>query len=47
MLDLADETHARILQASTSVVYGDPVVHPQREDYWGNVNPIGLRSCYD
>ena len=47
MLDLADETHARILQASTSEVYGDPVVHPQREDYWGNVNPIGLRSCYD
>ncbi len=47
MLDLADETKARILQASTSEVYGDPVVHPQREDYWGNVNPIGLRSCYD
>ena len=47
MLDLADETRARILQASTSEVYGDPFVHPQREDYWGNVNPIGLRSCYD
>ena len=47
MLDLADETKARILQASTSEVYGDPIVHPQREDYWGNVNPIGLRSCYD
>ena len=47
MLDLADETKARILQASTSEVYGDPNVHPQREDYWGNVNPIGLRSCYD
>lgn len=47
MLDLADETKARILQASTSEVYGDPTVHPQREDYWGNVNPIGLRSCYD
>lgn len=47
MLDLADETHARMLQASTSEVYGDPIVHPQKEDYWGNVNPIGLRSCYD
>lgn len=47
MLDLADETKARILQASTSEVYGDPTIHPQREDYWGNVNPIGLRSCYD
>lgn len=47
MLDLADETKARILQASTSEVYGDPIVHPQREDYWGNVNPIGVRSCYD
>ena len=47
MLDLADETHARILQASTSEVYGDPTVHPQKETYWGNVNPIGLRSCYD
>jgi UDP-glucuronate decarboxylase len=39
--------HARILQASTSEVYGDPLIHPQREEYWGNVNPIGLRSCYD
>ena len=47
MLDLADETKARILQASTSEVYGDPTVHPQKETYWGNVNPIGLRSCYD
>lgn len=47
MLDLADETKARILQASTSEVYGDPIVHPQREDYRGNVNPIGIRSCYD
>lgn len=47
MLDLADETKARILQASTSEVYGDPIVHPQKEEYWGNVNPIGVRSCYD
>ena len=47
MLDLADETKARILQASTSEVYGDPTIHPQKETYWGNVNPIGLRSCYD
>lgn len=47
MLDLADETKARILQASTSEVYGDPIVHPQKETYWGNVNPIGIRSCYD
>jgi UDP-glucuronate decarboxylase len=47
MLELAKRTRARILQASTSEVYGDPTVHPQREDYWGNVNPIGLRSCYD
>ncbi len=47
MLDLADETKAKILQASTSEVYGDPIVHPQKETYWGNVNPIGLRSCYD
>ncbi|MDR2468823.1 MAG: SDR family oxidoreductase [Spirochaetaceae bacterium] len=47
MLGLAKRLHARILQASTSEVYGDPVVHPQTEDYWGNVNPIGLRSCYD
>ncbi len=47
MLGLAKRTKARILQASTSEVYGDPHVHPQREDYWGNVNPIGPRSCYD
>jgi len=47
MLNLAKETGARILQASTSEVYGDPVIHPQREDYWGHVNPIGIRSCYD
>jgi len=47
MLGLAKRTGARILQASTSEVYGDPEVHPQREDYWGNVNPIGIRSCYD
>lgn len=47
MLDLASETKARVLQASTSEVYGDPLVHPQKEEYWGNVNTIGLRSCYD
>lgn len=47
MLGLAKRLGARILQASTSEVYGDPVVHPQTEDYWGNVNPIGSRSCYD
>ncbi len=47
MLGLAKRLRARILQASTSEVYGDPVVHPQTEDYWGNVNPIGFRSCYD
>ncbi len=47
MLGLAKRTHARILQASTSEVYGDPSVHPQPEAYWGNVNPIGPRSCYD
>jgi UDP-glucuronate decarboxylase len=47
MLGLAKRTSARIFQASTSEVYGDPVVHPQTEDYWGNVNPIGIRSCYD
>ncbi len=47
MLGLAKRLRIRILQASTSEVYGDPVVHPQAEDYWGNVNPIGLRSCYD
>jgi UDP-glucuronate decarboxylase len=47
MLGLAKRLRARILQASTSEVYGDPSVHPQSEDYWGHVNPIGLRSCYD
>ena len=47
MLGMAKRVKARILQASTSEVYGDPEIHPQTEDYWGNVNPIGLRSCYD
>lgn len=47
MLGLAKRTGAKILQASTSEVYGDPEIHPQTEDYWGNVNPIGIRSCYD
>ena len=47
MLALANRVKARILQASTSEVYGDPEMHPQREDYWGRVNPIGPRSCYD
>ena len=47
MLGLAKRTRAKILQASTSEVYGDPEMHPQREEYWGNVNPIGIRSCYD
>ncbi|NCA75956.1 MAG: SDR family oxidoreductase [Alphaproteobacteria bacterium] len=47
MLGLAKRTKARILQASTSEVYGDPEVHPQVENYWGHVNPIGIRSCYD
>ena len=47
MLGLAKRIRARILQASTSEVYGDPEVHPQQEDYWGHVNPIGPRSCYD
>jgi UDP-glucuronate decarboxylase len=47
MLGLAKRINAKILQASTSEVYGDPVVHPQEESYWGNVNPIGIRSCYD
>jgi UDP-glucuronate decarboxylase len=47
MLGLAKRVKAKILQASTSEVYGDPTVHPQREDYWGHVNPIGPRSCYD
>jgi UDP-glucuronate decarboxylase len=47
MLGLAKRVKAKLLQASTSEVYGDPVVHPQPEEYWGNVNPVGLRSCYD
>ena len=47
MLGLAKRVHAKILQASTSEVYGDPEVHPQSENYWGRVNPIGIRSCYD
>ena len=47
MLGLAKRVKAKILQASTSEVYGDPTMHPQREEYWGNVNPIGIRSCYD
>lgn len=47
MLGLAKRVKATILQASTSEVYGDPMIHPQKEEYWGNVNPIGIRSCYD
>lgn len=47
ILELAQKTNAKVFQASTSEVYGDPLVHPQRECYWGNVNPIGIRSCYD
>src|SRR5271170_5440533 len=47
MLGLAKRTRAKILQASTSEVYGDPAIHPQVESYWGNVNPIGPRACYD
>jgi len=47
MLGLAKRIKAKFLQASTSEIYGDPLVHPQTEDYWGNVNPIGVRSCYD
>lgn len=47
MLGLAKRINAKVLQASTSEVYGDPTVHPQPEEYWGNVNPIGIRSCYD
>ena len=47
MLGLAKRVKARILQASTSEIYGNPIVHPQPEEYWGNVNPIGIRSCYD
>ena len=47
VLGLAKRTKARVLQASTSEIYGDPEVHPQKEDYWGRVNPIGIRACYD
>lgn len=47
MLGLAKRVNAKMLQASTSEVYGDPIMHPQSEEYWGNVNPIGVRSCYD
>ena len=47
MLELARKNNCKILQASTSEVYGDPAVHPQVEEYWGNVNPVGIRSCYD
>jgi len=47
MLGLAKRVKAKILQASTSEIYGDPEVHPQHEEYWGHVNPIGIRSCYD
>ena len=47
MLGLAKRLRTRIFQASTSEVYGDPLIHPQTEDYWGNVNPVGVRSCYD
>ncbi len=47
VLGLAKRIQAKILQASTSEVYGDPIIHPQKEDYWGHVNPIGIRSCYD
>lgn len=47
VLDLANELKVKVLHASTSEVYGDPLVHPQKEDYWGNVNPVGMRSCYD
>ena len=47
VLGLAKRTKARILQASTSEIYGDPEIHPQKEDYWGRVNPIGIRACYD
>ncbi|MEK9180739.1 MAG: GDP-mannose 4,6-dehydratase, partial [Patescibacteria group bacterium] len=47
MLELAKKNNVRILQTSTSEIYGDPLEHPQKESYWGNVNPIGIRSCYD
>ena len=47
MLEIAKEHNAVFIQASTSEVYGDSIMHPQQENYWGNVNPIGIRSCYD
>jgi UDP-glucuronate decarboxylase len=47
VLELASQLRAKVLHASTSEVYGDPLIHPQPEDYWGNVNPVGVRSCYD
>lgn len=47
MLEIAKEHNAVFIQASTSEVYGDPIMHPQQENYWGNVNPVGIRSCYD
>jgi UDP-glucuronate decarboxylase len=47
VLEIARTNQAKILQASTSEIYGDPIQHPQKEDYWGNVNPVGIRSCYD
>src|SRR5574344_876598 len=47
MLELAKKYDAKLLQTSTSEVYGDPKIHPQKETYWGNVNPVGIRSCYD
>ena len=47
ILELAKKNKAKVLQASTSEVYGDPTISPQKENYWGNVNPIGIRSCYD
>lgn len=47
VLQMAKYTHAKVLQASTSEVYGDPLIHPQKEGYWGHVNPLGVRSCYD
>ena len=47
VLGLEKRTKARVLQASTSEIYGDPEIHPQKEEYWGKVNPIGIRACYD
>ena len=47
LLELAKKNDAKFLMASTSEVYGDPHIHPQKEDYWGNVNPVGPRACYD